>query len=246
MKRILETESMETFEEAVELDKMTQKYIYILDEAMARSALRMGIAKGLVLEVGIGTAGIAAKLIKYNPHFSVIGLDLSPNMLKIAKKNTKEAKIKADKITLMKADAKRLPFKTESFDLVISHNMLHHLPDPVPMLEEIKRVAKQKGAILIRDVVRPSNKFLAKIYTCLFGLKYTKKMHQMYYDSMLAAFSVKEVKDILEKIGVNDANITTHFLTHFGIEKKSPLGETVEFEPQRLDLFREISLCFYK
>ena len=65
MKRILETESMETSEEAVELDKMTKKYIYILNEAMARSALRMGIAKGLVLEVGIGTAGIAAKLIKY-------------------------------------------------------------------------------------------------------------------------------------------------------------------------------------
>lgn len=245
MKRILESEAMESWEEAVELDRMTQKYIYILNEAMARSALKMGIAKGLVLEVGVGTARIAIKLVKYNPKFSVIGIDLSPNMLKIAEKNIKEAKIETGKITLIKADAKKLPFKTASFDLVISHNMLHHLPNPIPMLKEVNRVVKPQGAILIRDVVRPPSKFFAKIYAYLFGLKYTKKMRQMYYDSMLAAFSLEEIKEILKQSGFKDAKITSHFLTHYGIEKKSPLSQKLHFVHQRLDLLRELSLSFY-
>ncbi len=245
MKRILETEAMDNLQETLELDKMSQKYIYILNEAMARSALKMGVAKGRVLEIGVGPARIAAKLIGYNPQFSVIGIDLSTNMLNIAKKNIKDANIEENKITLIKANAKKLPFKEASFDLVISQNMLHHLPEPISMLSEIKRVVKNTGAVLIRDVVRPPNKLTAKLNSYILGLNYTKAMRIMYYDSMLSAFSIEEIKTLLNQAGINNVKITRHFLTHFGIKQKSVLNEEIKPRIKRLDLLREMMLCFY-
>ena len=245
MKRILETEAMDNLQETQELDKMSQKYIYILNEAMARSALKMGVAKGKVLEIGIGPARIATRLVTYNPQFSVIGIDLSTNMLNIAKNNIKDANIDETKIILIKSDAKKLPFKNESFDLVISQNMLHHLPDPVLMLSEINRVVKNTGAILIRDVIRPPNKLIAKIYSYILGLNYTNTMRIMYYESMLAAFSINEIKSLLNQAGLNNIKITRHFLTHFGIEKASTLNQNVNFISMKLDLLRELMLISY-
>lgn len=245
MKRVLESEAMDSWEEALELDRMTQKYIYVLNEAMARSAMKLGVSEGQVLEIGIGPARIATKLVTYNPKFSIIGIDLSKNMLKLAGENLKGAGIESHKVRRIRADAKILPFKTGSFDLVISHNMLHHLPDPSPMLKEVERVVKPEGGILIRDIVRPYNRLLAWLYSHLFGLNYTKNMRRLYYESMLAAFTMKEIKTLYDSTGIVGTKIRSHFLTHYGIEKKSAEGGAIDFEVQRSDPFRELSLSFY-
>ncbi len=244
MKRIPEPESMDTMEEAIELDKMCQKYIYILDEAMARSVTRMGIRTGKVLEIGIGPARIASKIVSYNPGLTVFGIDLSESMLKIAKENIKKFNIEKGKINLIRADGKRLPFRDNTFDLVLSHNMLHHIPDPVPLLKEVKRVVRQDGGILIRDLIRPPNKFIARLYSYMFGLGYTKKMRKLYYESMLAAFSRDEIKKMLKDAGL-DVNIKSHFLTHYSLERLPVKRETSKTQFNRLDPFRELSLSFY-
>lgn len=243
--RTLEEEAVDNLEEAQELDRMSLKYIYILNEAMARSVLNLGLCKGRILEIGIGPARIATRIAKYNPQLTITGIDLSSTMLNIAKKNIEETGIGKDKILLVKADAKQLPFEAESFDAVISQNMLHHLPDPATMFREIKRVIKPEGAILIRDVVRPPNEFLAKLYATLFGFNYTKRMRKMYYDSMLAAFSVGEIRKIVKDCGFSDTNIKRHFLTHYGIEREFKNKGKVGYTPDRMDLLREIMLRLY-
>ncbi len=246
MQRIPETESMDIQEEAKELDKMCQKYIYILDEAMARSVVKMGPAEGTILEIGVGPARIASKIIHYNPKLTVIGIDLSDSMLEIASNNLPKFDVPEGKINLVKADGKVLPFRDDSFDLVMSHNMLHHIPDPVPMFKEVKRVVKPEGGILIRDLIRPPNKLIAKIYSRMFGMGYTKKMLKLYYDSMLAAFSREEINSMLKQAGISDVTIKSHFLTHYSIEKlpyKKQTSKNTKFN--RLDPFRELSLLFY-
>ncbi len=244
MERIPEPESMDTMEEAVELDKMCQKYIYILDEAMARSVTRMGIKIGNVLEIGIGPARIASKIVNYNPGLTVFGIDLSESMLTIAKNNIKQFNIGKGKINLIRADGKRLPFKDNTFDLVLSHNMLHHIPDPVPLLKEVKRVVRPEGGILIRDLIRPPNKFIAKLYSYIFGVGYTEKMRRLYYESMLAAFSKDEIKKMLKDAGL-DVVIRSHFLTHYSLERLPRKREASKTKFNRLDPFRELSLSFY-
>src|SRR5712691_11275513 len=54
------------------------------------------------------------------------------------------------------ADGNRLPFADADFDLVTCNSVLHHLAEPQSLFAEVARLAKPGGAILIRDLRRPS------------------------------------------------------------------------------------------
>jgi len=100
--------------------------------------------KGLVLDVGCGTGILDYQL--ENNGFEVIGVDISREMLREALKRgcSKD----------MCASATALPFKSESFDLVISVVMLHHLAEAQVVYEALKemvRVTNKQGTILIWD-----------------------------------------------------------------------------------------------
>lgn len=102
-----------------------------------------------VLEVGTGT-GLHAywflKNIKYKVKFT--GIDISENMLKEARKRL--STFRNEKIvSLKKANALSLPFKDEVFDLVFSSGTLHHIDRPEKAIEEMTRVLKKGGTLII-------------------------------------------------------------------------------------------------
>ncbi len=96
----------------------------------------------VALEVGCGTGIYTRHWV--NTSGKTCGLDLSSMMLKRA-----ASKIREDKLVLVQADAEWLPFKDSSFDAVLSVNLLEHL-DNIPLaLEEMRRVCKNGGKIVI-------------------------------------------------------------------------------------------------
>lgn len=102
-----------------------------------------------ILDIGVGT-GAALKYIPSN--ISVSGIDISPGMLKRAKR-----KFSNDTFIIM--DALNLAFKDKSFDAVIAAYVLTVVPDPRKMLEEIKRVLKDDGRVLIINHFMSTNPF---------------------------------------------------------------------------------------
>src|SRR6266567_1830104 len=98
-----------------------------------------------VLEVGCGTGFFILNLWQAGfvdePH----ACDLSPGMLAVCAENAR--RIGCD-IRLQTGDAERLPFPDGSFDLVVGHAFLHHLPNPHLALAEARRVLRPGGAIL--------------------------------------------------------------------------------------------------
>jgi len=110
------------------------------------------LAKGeSVLDVGCGTGtlAIAAKR-RVGDAGTVDGIDASPEMIERAQKKAKRAHAGA---AFRIASADSLPFDTSSFNVVLSTVMLHHLPRSVRVqaIEEMRRVAKPDGRILIVD-----------------------------------------------------------------------------------------------
>ena len=98
----------------------------------------------LVLEVGVGT-GIS--LGSYPPYVRVIGIDPSDDMLDRA-----IAKIKgngAGHIELRKGDAQRLDFPDNNFDWVTSFHVMTVVPQPRRMMDEMVRVCKPGGRIVV-------------------------------------------------------------------------------------------------
>jgi phosphatidylethanolamine/phosphatidyl-N-methylethanolamine N-methyltransferase len=97
-----------------------------------------------VLEVGVGT-GIS--LDAYPPYVHVVGIDPSADMLKVAEKKVRENRF--TNIELKQGDALKLDFPDESFDDVCTFHVITVVPDPVKMMQEMLRVCKPGGRIVI-------------------------------------------------------------------------------------------------
>lgn len=96
------------------------------------------------LDVGVGT-GLALNL--YPKHATVIGIDRSPDMLKMADKHVRAAGLTNVYLSLM--DAQRLSFADNTFDKVTAMYVASVVPRPDWMMSEIKRVCKPNGDIFI-------------------------------------------------------------------------------------------------
>jgi ubiquinone/menaquinone biosynthesis C-methylase UbiE len=98
-----------------------------------------------ILEIGTGTGSGAAVLKARFPNAAITGVDLSPEMVRIAQ-------TKVDGVTFEPADASRLPFPDESFDLIAQNNV------PV-YFNEITRVLAPGGRILITSTFGPATPY---------------------------------------------------------------------------------------
>ncbi len=92
-----------------------------------------------VLDIGAGTGSHYQRLLRKKPHLHYCALDLSPQMLLCHP---------GEGGRLACADAMRLPYADDSFDVVMANNMLYHLADLDCGLREIKRVLKPAGRLL--------------------------------------------------------------------------------------------------
>lgn len=127
---------------------------------MIRSSWREDLLKdvhGNVLEVGVGTG---ANFPYYPENVHVTGIDFSPKMLKIAEKGISE--IKAS-ISLKEMNAEEMEFPDNTFDVVVSTCVFCSVPNPVRGLQEIRRVVKPEGKIIMLEHMRSNNKIVAKM-----------------------------------------------------------------------------------
>lgn len=215
--RVMESESMETLDEVYAYDKLTMKYLAILHNGFIETVINSAPPKGKFLEVGCGTGRISIGIAKYTDNIALTGIDLSEHMLNVARDNARYEKVD-QKVNFQLGDAKSIPFEDDTFDAVFSHNMLHHIPDPVNVVLEMERVVKNGGAILIRDLKRISS-ILIPMHVHILGLPYNQLMKKEYRDSIRAAFSEDEWEVMFRKSNILDAFITKQFITHQGIER---------------------------
>jgi len=112
-----------------------------------------------IIDVATGTGAQAYELAKLG--FDVTGVDLSPEMLKQAKKKL----AKSLKLRFLHADATELPFRNNEFDGASISLGLHDMPNEIGLavLSEIKRVVKKNGSILIVDYMEPKKHAVATL-----------------------------------------------------------------------------------
>ncbi len=116
------------------------------------------------------------------------------------------------------ADGNRLPFPSASFDLVMSNSVLHHLAEPQRMLSEVTRLVKPGGAILIRDLRRPS-RLAYPLHVRWYGRHYSGLMYQLYCASVRSSYTVPDLEELLRRSRLQGARPFTHHRTHLGIER---------------------------
>jgi ubiquinone/menaquinone biosynthesis C-methylase UbiE len=111
-----------------------------------------GIAAGQhVLDIGCGTGTQAiATWRRVQPGGTVVGIDISPNMLAAARRKARRAGLEID---FREADAAQLPFESDRFDVVTITTVMHMIPDEQQRicLREAARVLHGGGRLLVID-----------------------------------------------------------------------------------------------
>lgn len=98
------------------------------------------------LEVGSGTGFFLLHLWKGGWIREGAATDISPGILEACARNARNMGWEVDTKV---ADAESLPFPDDSFDLVLGHAFLHHIPDPGQCVREMVRVCRPGGTVLI-------------------------------------------------------------------------------------------------
>jgi len=215
MQRVLEPEVMDTWEEAVEYDSMDFTEV---NAAFAKSAIALGPMSGKILDVGTGTARIPIAISQMRPAWELTCIDLSANMLKVGAENVSKAGVRSQ-IKLELIDAKAMPYPDSYFDMVISNSIIHHLPDPLPFLREVKRVLKPNGAIFLRDLLRPMDEEIRHNLVEMYAGDCNSHQKQLFSDSLQAAFTLAEVEMMVETAGLEGLRIYESSDRHWTAER---------------------------
>jgi len=110
-----------------------------------------------IIDVACGTGNQSIAFAKKG--FSVVGIDLSPDMLKYANKKKKPFY----KLKFIRKDATRIPYKNSSFDVSSISFGLHDMPEEIAIkiLKEMMRITKKNGEIIIVDYYTPRRGFVS-------------------------------------------------------------------------------------
>ena len=111
------------------------------DDREALSGLRLD-SRERVLDVGCGTGELSGVLAEETPG-EVVGADADPDLLAVAREQAG--------IETVAADALRLPFPDDCFDLVVCQALLINLPDPAAAVAEFRRVSSDLVAAVEPD-----------------------------------------------------------------------------------------------
>ena len=116
-----------------------------------------------VLDLACGTGTLAIEIKKDNPKAKVSGIDGDRAILGRARAKAKEAGVKVD---FQRGLSNELPYDARSFDVVVSTLFFHHLTDEAKAdsAEEIRRVLRLGGRVLIADWGRPQDPLMRMMF----------------------------------------------------------------------------------
>jgi len=199
-----------------------QLYLSQLDDTFVAHALRLVAPRrdfGRGLDIGTGPGQIVWKLARRLSGWHLVGVDRSPTMIRqaLAEGDVPGGETSC-RVQFLQADGGHLPFADASIDLVLCNSVLHHLERSARLLAEIKRVANPAGAILVRDLRRPS-RLAFPMHVRWYGRHYRGLMYKLYCDSVRAAYTLDELSGMLHESPVTGTRLFTVGQTHLGFER---------------------------
>jgi len=194
------------------------RHLDALDDEMVALAHGLVRAGGSVLDVGTGPGQIPIKLALREPSLVIHAIDLSDPMLRRAAMDAARWGVDM-RILLHRGDALAIPYDAGLFDLVMCNSLLHHAADPVRLVQEMDRVCRPGGALLLRDLRRPK-RFALTAHLRRHGRHYEGKMRELFEASVRAAYTRAELDAIVRASGVRGVRVRTLGAAHLGFERR--------------------------
>jgi len=174
---------------------------------------------GVLLDCGCGPGDILMRIHTRASKFLLLGVDGSQAMIALAVKRISEQGLQ-NTIHFVRGDAKKINFPPNSLDVVISNSLVHHLLDPRPFWEEIRRVCKTGGIVLIRDLSRPATVEASRNIVEKYSGTEPQLLKDLFFHSLKASFTVAEIREHLAQAGLHGLEVTMCSDRHWEISGK--------------------------
>lgn len=171
------------------------------------SILQAGITKGNVLEIGPGPGYVGLEWLRQSPDSTLTGCEISREMIRLADKNAHDYGLES-RTSYVQGNCMQMQFPDGFFDAVFSNSSLHEWEDPGKVFNEIFRVLKPGGLFCITDMRRDVNPLVK--WLIYFSTK-PKEIRPGFLSSLNASYTVLELKDILSRSELKNANIQSEF-----------------------------------
>ncbi|HWB32485.1 MAG TPA: class I SAM-dependent methyltransferase [Acidobacteriaceae bacterium] len=161
---------------------------------------------GDVLEVAPGPGFLAVELAKVRG-LRVSGVDVSRTMVELAQKNAKEAGVRPD---IRLGSASKMPFASETFDLLVCRAAFKNFAQPAEALKEMRRVLRPGGRAIIIDLRRDVSMEEIDRYVRGLGLGiFSRWTTSLTFRFMLLkrAYTVAGFRELLKRVEFASAEI---------------------------------------
>jgi ubiquinone/menaquinone biosynthesis C-methylase UbiE len=197
---------------------MTTKLVIayaIAMEAVYRARSEHSQSKAIDLACGPGHYTLCLR--KYLRYDDVTGVDLAPNMVEVAQRNSREQKLD-DHVRFELGNITKLKqFADNSVDLASFTDAAHHMPDLATVgaiLVEMERVTKPAGLVMLMDLARLRTSKLTETYVNFLAWDYIARGLPNFFDdfrnSMYAAWTYQELKTTIPK---NSRRVWCHLVS---------------------------------
>tara|TARA_B100001250_G_scaffold164813_1_gene141783 strand:- start:2226 stop:2954 length:729 start_codon:yes stop_codon:yes gene_type:complete len=160
-----------------------------------------------VLDIATGTGDVIIKICSKNKDINGIGFDCSQNMLEMAKNKSKKKKIV--NLKYIHGYAEKLPFESNSIDIITISFGMRNFSNYEDALKEINRVLKPNGTLAILEFCRPKNSLFQKLFSFYFNniipiigkILTGEKLFDYLPESVNNFFSKNELLEKIESFG---------------------------------------------
>jgi ubiquinone/menaquinone biosynthesis C-methylase UbiE len=228
LERTLETEVMDTEDEARDYDAMDHGEV---NASFVSDLLAFRPRVGEALDVGTGTARIPIELCRRAPSAKVVAIDLADHMLALARVNVARAKMEA-RIVLEKRDAKSAGWEHERFEVVLSNTILHHIPEPIDLVREMWRLTARGGTIFLRDLARPGSAADVHALVAKYGgvpasddarvVASHARQRALFEASLHAGLNLDEMRSRVRALGIPESAVTMTSDRHWTLAFTKP------------------------
>jgi ubiquinone/menaquinone biosynthesis C-methylase UbiE len=159
------------------------------------------ITSGTLVDLGCGPGDIPVRLARALPALKITAVDGSEPMIALAQQAVEEAEV-GDRVRPLCLRLPMLPLGLQSFDAVVSNNLVHHLPDPYLFWNEVVRLGRPRGIVLVMDLLRPESPERAWQLVQKYSGDEPDIVKRDFFNSLCAAFTLREVRSQIRSRGL--------------------------------------------
>src|SRR5688572_1045462 len=159
-----------------------------------------------MVDLGTGPGTVPIMVAKARRDWRITAVDAAKAMTRIAQIGVKMSGV-GERVTVQTVDAKATGLPDASFDIVFCASLVHHMPDPVPLWREIKRLAAPGALIFVRDLKRPESEAATRDLVERYMAGQSELLREEFHRSLLSAFTVEEIRGQLDAAGLSSLSV---------------------------------------